>query len=77
MNQNMNEDLMWERLKDVQRESEIGGLARTGFLPATLRLARLVSARAWLLAGLAARRAPRRHSAARIEASRAARDKAA
>ena len=55
----MNEDVAFERLKDLQREMENSRL--TG---ATLvrfgRLARNLSARAWWLAGLAMRRAPRR-----------------
>lgn len=54
-----NEDVAFERLKDLQREMEnsrltASGLARFGVL------VRNLSARAWWLAGLAMRRPPRR-----------------
>jgi hypothetical protein len=56
----MNEDVAFERLKDLQREMENSRL--TGdTLVRFGRLARHLSARAWWLAGLAMRRAPRRH----------------
>jgi hypothetical protein len=55
----MNEDVMFERLKDLQREMEnsramAGSLARLG------SLVRILAARAWWLAGLAMGRPPRR-----------------
>ena len=62
----MNEDVMWERLKDVQREGEIAGVDGGRTLATTLEAARRLARRAWLLAGLAARRAPRRHPAGRV-----------
>ena len=56
----MNEDVMWARLKDMQLEAENRRAGRLRLVPAVQALAE----RAWLLAGLAARRAPRRHPAA-------------
>ncbi len=54
----LQEDVAWTRLLDMQREMENAALYGGGV---SLRrtAARLVE-RAWLLAGLAARRAPRR-----------------
>jgi hypothetical protein len=63
MNPFMNEDVMWERLKDLQMEAEYSRLGRLGLLPSALRMARLLGERAWLLAGLAAHRAPRHRPA--------------
>jgi len=60
MNTNMNEDLMWERLKDIQLEVENSRLHQPRLVPVLWHSARLLGERAWLLAGLAARRAPRR-----------------
>jgi hypothetical protein len=60
MNPNMNEDVMWERLKDLQLEAENSRVSRPRPVPAAWHGARLLGERAWLLAGLAARRAPRR-----------------
>ena len=60
MNSFMNEDVMWARLKDMQLEAENRRASRVRLAPAVRSLAE----RAWLLAGLAARRAPRRHPAA-------------
>jgi hypothetical protein len=77
MNQFMNEDLMWERLKDIQREIENHRLETPAANRSVLRLARLLGERVWWLAGLAARRAPRPHPAARVEEARSARDAAA
>jgi hypothetical protein len=55
----MNEDVMFERLKDLQREMENSRLtAHT--LARRWALVRNLSARAWWLAGLAMRRPPRR-----------------
>ena len=64
MNSFANEDVMWERLKDIQMEAENARMRGPRLGPASLRLARLLAHRAWLVAGLAARRAPRRHRAA-------------
>jgi hypothetical protein len=55
MNPYANEEIMWQRLKDMQREAENSRLFAERTLP---RLAHLLE-RAWLLAGLAMRRAPR------------------
>ena len=60
MNSHMNEDVMWERLKDLQLEAENSRLSRPRLLPAAWRTARLLGERAWLLAGSAVRRAPHR-----------------
>jgi hypothetical protein len=60
VNTNMNEDLMWERLKDIQLEVENRRLHQQRLVPVLWNSARLLGERAWLLAGLAARRAPRR-----------------
>ena len=56
MNPYANEDVMWQRLKDLQREAETSRLIARDGLPWLMHIAR----RAWLLAGLATRRAPRR-----------------
>jgi hypothetical protein len=56
----MNEDAAWQRLKDLQLEMENSHTFATRTLPAMVLGAQRVAARAWLLAGLAARRAPRR-----------------
>ena len=60
MNPYVNEDVMWQRLKDLQMEAENRRLygPRT---PRALDVLRLLGQRAWLLAGLAMRRAPRRN----------------
>jgi hypothetical protein len=55
-----NEDVMWQRLKDLQLEAANRRLVAQNSVPAVARLARLLGQRAWLLAGLAMRRAPRR-----------------
>jgi hypothetical protein len=56
----MNEDVMWERLKDMQREVENTRQQGPAVVPAAWQTVRMLGERAWLLAGLAARRAPRR-----------------
>src|SRR5256885_16386910 len=56
MNSFANEDVMWERLKDIQMEAENARMRGPRLGPASLRLARLLAQRAWLVAGLAARR---------------------
>jgi hypothetical protein len=53
-----NEEVMWQRLKDVQREAENRRLY--GSAPSIRQVVRLLASRAWLLAGLAMRRSPRR-----------------
>jgi len=61
MYQYSNEDVAFERLKDLQREME-NSRAAAGSLAALAVLVRNLSARAWWLAGLALRRPPRRRS---------------
>ncbi|HKW58917.1 MAG TPA: hypothetical protein VJR46_04095 [Candidatus Dormibacteraeota bacterium] len=58
MNPYVNEDVMWQRLKDLQMEAENRRLAGEAG-PTALDLVRLLVSRAWLLAGLAMRRPPR------------------
>jgi hypothetical protein len=55
----MNEDVAFERLKDLQREMENSRLAASS-LAGFGTLVRNLSARAWWLGGLAFRRTPRR-----------------
>ena len=59
----MNEDAAWQRLQDIQREMENRRLMAAGRPPITLTTLRQLAARAWLLAGLAAVRPPRRRPA--------------
>jgi hypothetical protein len=59
MNPYTNEDVMWQRLKDLQTEAENRRLYGPQ-KPRLLDVARLFSRRVWLLAGLAMRRPPRR-----------------
>jgi hypothetical protein len=56
MNPYVNEDVMWQRLKDTQREAE----NRRLYGPTSIGLLRILAKRAWLLAGMAMRRPPRR-----------------
>ena len=65
MNPYANEEMMWQRLKDMQREAENSRLFVQGTLPALAQTAGMLGRRAWWLAGLALRRAPRR-SALRV-----------
>jgi hypothetical protein len=65
MNPYANEEVMWQRLKDMQREAENSRLFVQYTLPGLGRVAGLLARRAWWLAGLATRRAPRR-SALRV-----------
>ncbi len=60
MNPYVNEDVMWQRLKDTQLEAENRRLYGDTTLRSLVALFRLVGERAWWLAGLAMRRAPRR-----------------
>jgi len=62
MNQYVNEEANWQRLKDIQREMEFSRLLATQGLPAAVHLARRLAARVLALTGLTARRAPRRHA---------------
>jgi hypothetical protein len=59
MNPYTDEDLMWQRLKDLQREAENRRLIRAENGTTGRELVKLLVARAWLLAGLAMRRPPR------------------
>ena len=62
MNPYMNEDVAWQRLKDLQREAENRRLlAQGGSSEAGRWSVRHLLERAWLLAGLAMQRPPRRH----------------
>ena len=56
----MNEDAMWQRLKDIQLEMENSRNFADAHRPGVLALVRWLGARAWWLAGLATRRPPRR-----------------
>jgi hypothetical protein len=58
----MNEDVAFERLKDLQREME-NSYALAGRLPSLGRLVRILGERVWWIAGLAMQRPPRRHPA--------------
>ena len=60
MNPYVNEDVMWQRLKDVQMEAENRRLYGPR-APGVLYLLRLLGHRLWLLAGLAMRRPARRN----------------
>ena len=60
MNPYTEEDVMWQRLKDIQRESENRRLIRAENGLSAGDLLKTLAARAWLLAGLAMRRPPRR-----------------
>ena len=60
MNPYMNEDIMWQRLKDIQLEAENRRLYGPRNLPALVALAGVLGRRVWWLAGLATRRAQRR-----------------
>ena len=54
-----NEDLMWQRLKDLQTEAENRRLARRAPAESAGSRVKLLAQRVWLLAGLATRRPPR------------------
>ena len=58
-----NEDAAWQRLQDLQREMENSRLMASSMPQEVVGALRKLAARAWLLAGLAAARPPRRHSA--------------
>jgi len=67
VNPYVNEDVMWQRLKDIQLEAENRRLYGPR-VPNALDLVRVLGRRAWLLAGLAMRRSPR-HNWVDAEAS--------
>jgi hypothetical protein len=56
----INEDAAWQRLQDIQREMENRRLVAAGRRHITVDVLRQLAVRAWLLAGLAAMRPPRR-----------------
>jgi len=56
MNPYTDEDVMWQRLRDLQREAENRRLIRAESGTTRRGLVRLAAARAWLLAGRAMRR---------------------
>ena len=58
MNRYSNEDVAWQRLQDLQREMENARIWDDRMLSLLDLVGRLL-VRAWHLAGLAARRAPR------------------
>ena len=60
----MNEDVAWERLKDMQREMENSRVLAAS-ISERLSDAWRLAVRAWLLAGLAMRRPPRPNLARR------------
>jgi len=59
MNPYLNEDVMWERLKDIQREMENSRLYGAHG-PSLLTVLRRLGARVWWVVGLATRRPPRK-----------------
>jgi hypothetical protein len=67
MNGYANEDMMWQRLKDLQLEAENRRLTAGNSLPAIWEMVALLGRRAWWLAGLALRRSPRRSPLRLIE----------
>lgn len=66
MYQYKQEEVAWERVKDLQREVENSRLMAAGVSRSFNALGLLVQ-RAWLLAGLATRRPPRLRPAARLD----------
>lgn len=60
------EEVAWQRLKDLQREMENSRRMADG-IQRTLAALWLLVQRAWLLAGLATRRPPRRRPAAVLD----------
>ena len=63
MSHHYREEIAWQRLQDLQREME-NSRRMAASLRRTLVAAWLLAQRAWLLAGLATRRPPRRRPAA-------------
>jgi hypothetical protein len=76
MNPYANEEIMWQRLKDVQREAENARLYGPRRHVGVAQVAALLGRRVWLLAGLAMRRPPRRHAPIAVDDDRAASDAA-
>ena len=72
MNSYANEDVMWQRLKDIQREVENSRLY--GDRASLPKLVQQPGRRVWWLAGLATRRPPRRHPETEMEGRSAAED---
>jgi hypothetical protein len=70
MNPYANEEIMWQRLKDMQREAENSRLFVQGTVPRLANMAALLGRRAWWLSGLAIRRAPRRSPLRVVEPER-------
>jgi hypothetical protein len=68
MNPYVNEEVMWQRLKDIQMEAENRRLLAQSSVPAVADLLRLLVRRAWWIAGLAMRRPPRRSPLRVVEA---------
>ena len=62
----MNEDVAFERLKDLQREMETSYVLAAR-LPRLGRLVRILGERVWWIAGLAMRRPPRRSPAPALD----------
>jgi hypothetical protein len=60
MNPYVNEEMMWQRLKDIQLEAENSRLWATHAVPATVRLLQFLGGRVGRLAWLATHRASRR-----------------
>ena len=56
----MNEDAAWQRLQDLQREMENSRMIAASQPRVALETLGRLAARVWLVAGLAARRPPRR-----------------
>jgi hypothetical protein len=77
MNMYANEDVMWQRLKDLQREADNRRLLSQQTLPAFSHLAWMLGRRVWMLAGLAMRRPPRRRPLSVVEGEREVADTAA
>lgn len=67
-----NEDVMWQRLQDIQREVENSRLYGGG--PSLPKLIQQLGRRLLSLAGLATRRPPRRRPTLEIEGPSAAED---
>jgi hypothetical protein len=71
MYQPYHEEVAWQRLQDLQREME-NSRRMTVSLQRTLVAAWLLAQRAWVLAGLATRRPPRRRPVAADQESEVA-----
>jgi hypothetical protein len=60
MNPYVNEEMMWQRVKDIQLEAENSRLWAAHGVPATVRLLQFLGGRVGRLAGFATRRPSRR-----------------